>query len=221
MAGPIRVGIVGCGEVTQIIHLPALIELRALFAVTALCDVSPSVLASVGAPIAGVRLFPDYRQLVEDPAVDAVLVGNPDAYHADVVIAAIRAGKHVLPEKPIAVTLAETDAMIAAESHSAATVQVGYMRRYAPAFGEAGALAAEVRGDIVLARVHDVIGPNATIIDNTSNIYRAGDISEAVVAEGRRRHAEKVKEAIGVDSGPRAAAYSLLLSLSSHALSAM
>ena len=84
-----RVGIVGCGEATQILHLPALIELRALFAVTALCDVSPSVLASVGAPFAGVRLFPDYRQLVEDPAVDIVLVGNPDAYHADVVIAAI------------------------------------------------------------------------------------------------------------------------------------
>src|SRR5690349_11765132 len=39
MAGPIRVGIVGCGEVAQIIHLPALIELRDLFAVTALCDV--------------------------------------------------------------------------------------------------------------------------------------------------------------------------------------
>ena len=61
----------------------------------------------------------------------------------------------------------------------------------------------------------------ATIIDNTSNIYRAGDIPEAIVAEGRRRHAEKVKEAIGVDGGPRADAYSLLLSLSSHALSAM
>ena len=95
------------------------------------------------------------------------------------------------------------------------------MRRYAPAFVEAVALASKVRGDIVLARVHDVIGPNATIIDNTSNIYRASDVSEAVVAEGRRRHAEKVKEVIGVDSGPRAAAYSLLLSLSSHALSAM
>ena len=189
MAGPIRVGIVGCGAATQIIHLPALIELRALFAVTALCDVSPSVLASVGAPFPGVRLFADYRQLVEDPAVDAVLVGNPDAYHADVVIAAIRAGKHVLLEKPIAVTLAETDAMIAAESHSAATVQVGYMRRYAPAFVEAVALAAEVRGDIVLARVHDVIGPNATIIDNSVhivnntnivNVYKNARIANAV-----------------------------------------
>ena len=221
MAGPIRVGIVGCGEVTQIIHLPALIELRDLFAVTALCDVSPSVLASVGAPFAGIHLFADYRQLVEDPAVDVVLVCNPDAYHADVVISAVRAGKHVLLEKPIAVTLADADAMIAAESRSNAMVQVGYMRRYAPAFVEAVALAAKVRSDIVLARVHDVIGPNATIIDNTSNVYRAGDVSEAVVAEGRRRHAEKVKEAIDVDSGPRAAAYSLLLSLSSHALSAM
>ena len=221
MAGPIRVGIVGCGEATQILHLPALIELRALFAVTALCDVSPSVLASVGAPLAGVHLFQDYRRLVEDSSVDTVLVTYPDAYHADVVIAAIRAGKHVLLEKPIALTLAEVDAMIAAESDSAVTVQVGYMRRYAPAFVEAVARVAEVRNDIVLARAHDVIGPNATIIDNTSNVYRASDIPDAVIAEGRRRHAARVKEVIGVDSGPRAAAYSLLLSLSSHALSAM
>ena len=66
-----------------------------------------------------------------------MLVGNPDAYHAEVVTAAIAAGKHVLLEKPIAVTIAEADAMIAAESKGNVTVQVGYMRRYAPAYVEA------------------------------------------------------------------------------------
>lgn len=221
MAERIRVGVVGCGEVSQIIHLPALMELRDLFSVTALCDVSPAVLAAVGAPFAGARLYPDYRQLVADPAVDAVLVGSPDAYHADTVVAAIRAGKHVLLEKPIAVTIAEADAMIAAEAESPVTVQVGYMRRYAPAYVDAVALVAKVRSDIALARVHDVIGLNAMIIDSTSNIHRPSDIPDSVVAEGRRLHAAKVKEAIGIGEGPRAAAYSLLLSLSSHALSAM
>ncbi|MBV8564459.1 MAG: Gfo/Idh/MocA family oxidoreductase [Methylobacteriaceae bacterium] len=221
MANRIRVGIVGCGEVAQIIHVPALKELRDLFDITALCDVSRSVLGQVGASCPGADLFEDYCKLIAAPTVDAVLVANPDAYHAEVVIAAIKGGKHVLLEKPIAVTLAEADAMLAAEAAAATAVQVGYMRRYAPAFLEAVATAAKVRSEIVLARVHDVIGPNATIIDNTSNIFRANDLSAEFLAEGKRALRAKIGEAIGVASGSRAVAYALLLSLSSHALSAM
>jgi predicted dehydrogenase len=221
MAKHIRVGVVGCGEVTQIIHLPTLRELRDVFTVTALCDVSPFVLATVGSGYPQARLFREYRLLVTDPDVDAVLVANPDAYHADVVIAAITAGKHVLLEKPICITLAEADAMIAAEASAAVTVQVGYMRRYAPAYVEAVAATASVRSEIVLARIHDVIGPNAAIIDNTSNIFRANDLAADLLTEGRNRLAARIEEAIGVGSGSRAAAYALLLSLSSHALSAM
>jgi predicted dehydrogenase len=221
MAKQIRIGIVGCGEVGQIIHIPALLELRDLFAISALCDVSPSVLSNVGMHCPGAALYPDYRQLVADPAVDAVLVGNPDAFHAEAVIAAVKAGKHVLLEKPIAVTLAEGDAMIAAEKAAGVTVQVGYMRRYAPAYVEAVARVATMRNDIVLARVHDVIGPNATIIDNTSNIFRAHDLDAEFLAEGKRVLSSKIETAIGVREGPRAVAYALLLSLSSHALSAM
>src|SRR5258708_27755152 len=112
MTNQMRLGMVGCGEVAQIIHVPALQELRDLFAITALCDVSPSVLGAVGARCPGAALFGDYRKLVTDTTVDAVLVGNPDAYHAEVVIAAIEAGKHVLLEKPITVTLAAADAML-------------------------------------------------------------------------------------------------------------
>ena len=221
MASQIRVGIVGCGEVAQIIHLPTLHELRDLFSVTALCDVSPSVLAGVGAMHPGARLYADYRQLVADPTVDAVLVGNPDAYHAEAVIAAIAAGKHVLLEKPIAVTIRDADAMIAAEAKAKVTVQVGYMRRYAPAYVEAVAAVEKLRSDIVLARVHDVIGPNATIIENTSNIFRPHDLPASLVTEGKARLAADIAVAIGTGEGPRAAAYFLLLSLSSHALSAM
>jgi predicted dehydrogenase len=221
MANRVRVGIVGCGEVAQIIHIPALQELRDLFEITALCDVSRSVLAAVGTRCPGAALFDDYRKLIAAPTVDAVLVGNPDAYHAEVVIAAVEAGKHVLLEKPIAVTLAEADAMLKAEAAATVTVQVGYMRRYAPAFVEAAAAAAKIRGEIVLARVHDVIGPNAAIIDNTSNIFRADDLSAELLAEGKRALSAKIGEAIGVATGPRAVAYALLLSLSSHALSAM
>src|SRR6476620_4093859 len=160
MPQQLRVGVVSCGEVTQIIHLPTLKELRDFFTVVALCDVSPSVLRAVGDGCRRARLYADYRDLVADPDIDAVLVCNPDAYHAEVVIAAIEAGKHVLLEKPICLNLREADAILAAEAGSHVTVQVGYMRRYAPAYIAAVAATAKVRSEIVLARVHDVIGPN-------------------------------------------------------------
>ncbi|HWJ74838.1 MAG TPA: Gfo/Idh/MocA family oxidoreductase [Kaistia sp.] len=221
MTHPIRVGIVGCGEVAQVIHLPALRDLPDLFRVTALCDVSPAVLAAAERHAPDAALFADYRQLVASDDVDAVLVANPNVYHAEVALAAMAAGRHVLIEKPFCVSLAEADALIAAEKAHGVTVQVGFMRRHAPAFVEAVKMLAERRGDIILARVHDVIGPNAAIIDSTSNVTRAKDVAETVLEEGRRRMSEAALAAVGVGEGPKFMAYNLLLGLSSHDISAM
>ena len=65
-----------------------------------------------------------------------VLVANPNAFHAEVTLDAIAAGKHVLVEKPMCVTRREADQIVAAQKKSNVVVQVGYMRRYAPAFLE-------------------------------------------------------------------------------------
>ena len=63
-----------------------------------------------------------------------MLVANPNAFHAEVTLDAIAAGKHVLVEKPMCITRREADQIIAAQKNSNLVVQVGYMRRYAPAF---------------------------------------------------------------------------------------
>jgi predicted dehydrogenase len=217
----INVGIVGCGEVTQIIHLPALRELRELFRVTALCDISGEVLAAVGADYPEAARYTDAGSLVRDGQVDAVLVANPNVYHAEVALAAIEAGKHVLVEKPMCVTLAECDALAQAEAKAGVTVQVGYMRRYAPAFLEAVERLAPRRSEINLARVHDVIGSNALIIDSTSKVHRASDIGDDVIEKGKALLAAKSLEAVGEGTSPRAVAYALLLGLGSHDISAM
>jgi predicted dehydrogenase len=217
----IRIGVVGCGEVAQIIHLPSLRALPELFAVTALCEVSPRVLAAVGGEWPEAARLADYRELVVRGDVDAVLVANPHVYHSAVALAAMDAGKHVFIEKPLCVSLAEVDALLAAEARSGVTVQVGYMRRYAPAFGEAVARVAPIRGDIILARVHDVIGQNALIIESTANVVRDRQAARKIQGAAARAMAAAIREAIGVDGGPVAAAYSLLLGLSSHDISAM
>ena len=97
----LRMGFVGCGEVTQIMHWPSLYQLPDQYEVTALCDVSASILEELG-KLWNVRtLTTDHRELVAHSDVDAVLVANPNAFHAEVALDAIAAGKHVLVEKPM------------------------------------------------------------------------------------------------------------------------
>ena len=134
MTQTFNVGIVGCGEATQILHLPSLHQLHEQFQVKALCDLSQTVLDGVGKQWGIAQRYLNYQDLLTQPDIEIVLIANPDAYHAEVALAAITAGKHVLIEKPMCMTLAEADAIISAQQQANVIVQVGYMRRYAPAF---------------------------------------------------------------------------------------
>lgn len=223
VVNPYRVGIVGCGEVAQIVHLPSLYRLPEKFKVTAICDVSQLVLEGVGDHWNVERRYTDYQDLVCDPEVDVVLVTNPHVFHAQVVLAAIAAGKHVLVEKPAAINLAEADAIQAAQEGAGVVVQVAYMRRYAAAFEQAVKIVAQMRAknDIRLARVHDVIGHNPQIIAPTSRVIRGKDVTKEMIAEAKRLEAQAVKVAIGPAPKELQKAYMLMLGLSSHDISAM
>jgi len=99
------------------------------------------------------RHYQDYRQALEDHEVDAVVVVTPTDYHRDIVVAAADAGKHILCEKPMAMTVAECDEMIAATEKSKVVLQIGFMRRFDRSFVYAkeqikqGAI-----GDVVLVK---------------------------------------------------------------------
>jgi len=216
----LRVGIVGCGEVTQVMHLPSLNQLAQLFAATALCDVSETVLQVVGEQWRVAKRYHEYHDLLAQDDVDAVLIANPDAYHAAVALAVIAAGKHVLIEKPMCMTLAEADEITAAQERAGVVVQVGYMRRYAPAFVEAVRMIPEL-GEIRLARVHDVLGQNALFVGGTSRVVRGDDVPADLIAAGQRRRGERITEAIGAAPPELQRAYGLMLGLSAHDLSAM
>jgi predicted dehydrogenase len=216
----IRLGIVGCGEVAQVIHLPVLRELSTRFRVTALCDVSRHVVDAVGERWGVAHRFLDHRDLVASHEVDAVLIANPHPHHCEAALAAMRAGKHVLIEKPMCITLAEADALIAEQKRSGVVAQVGYMRRYAPAFTEAKELVQEL-SDIRLARVHDVLGRNELIIGQVANIVRPVDLPAATAEELRNLQSTRIAEAIGTAPPALENAYALLLGLSSHDISAM
>jgi predicted dehydrogenase len=216
----LRIGIIGCGEVTQIMHLPSLNQLAEQFTVIALCDVSDTVLQAVGEQWRVAKRYHNYRDLLAQDDVDAVLVANPNAYHAEVALAAIAAGKHVLIEKPMCMTLREADEIHSARERAGVTVQVGYMRRYAPAFVEAVRLLPQL-GAIRLARVHDVLGYNPLFINGTSRVVRGDDVPADVLTEGKQLNDTLMHEAIGDAPPELQRAYGLMLGLSSHDISAM
>ena len=217
----IRVGFVGCGEVTQILHRPSLYQLSDDFEVTALCDISSSILEQLGKLWSVQTLTTDHRELVARSDVDAVLVANPNAFHAEVALDAIAAGKHVLIEKPMCVTLREADQIVAAQKKSNVVVQVGYMRRYAPAFLE-GCQMVKAMNEIKFARVRDFLGLNSLIINPTSRVIRDEQLPESVKNDAKLRDEALVDEAWGGTPSPdQRRAYAVMLGLSSHDLSAM
>jgi myo-inositol 2-dehydrogenase/D-chiro-inositol 1-dehydrogenase len=72
----------------------------------------------------------DYRPILDDPDIDAVLICTPTDTHAVLIQAAAQAGKHIFCEKPVALNLADTDAAVAAAERAGVTLQIGFNRRF-------------------------------------------------------------------------------------------
>lgn len=97
--------------------------------------------------------YADFRQALADPAVDAVVVVTPTAFHKEIVVSAAQAGKHVLCEKPMAMDAAECEAMISACDTAKVKLQLGFMRRFHKDFLAAkSTLDSGVIGDLVLVK---------------------------------------------------------------------
>ncbi len=134
MSRPIRVGMIGCGAIAQIQHLPNLAAAPEIFSIGGICDLSEQLLTHVGdkfqVPAAG--RFSDYWDLIASD-IDAVIICSSGT-HAPQSIAAARAGKHVLVEKPACVTVREAEEMEQAADSAGVILQVGYMKRYDPGY---------------------------------------------------------------------------------------
>src|SRR4051794_33983510 len=131
----VRVGIIGLGAVAQAVYLPLIDRLVDHFAVTAVCDLSPSLVEALAdryrVPADG--RFTEADALIASGAIDAVVVLSSGS-HGAVAAAAMRRGLPVLCEKPLALTLAEADRLESiASSTAGARLQLGYMKLYDPA----------------------------------------------------------------------------------------
>jgi myo-inositol 2-dehydrogenase/D-chiro-inositol 1-dehydrogenase/scyllo-inositol 2-dehydrogenase (NAD+) len=112
----------------------------------ALCDANAGALQQAGEEFGVAARFLDYREAIAQPQVDAVVIVTPTFLHCPIACAAAAAGKHVFLEKPMAVTLAECQAILAAVAQTGVKLQLGFMRRFDEGFLQAQQLVAS--GDL-------------------------------------------------------------------------
>ncbi|TME22482.1 MAG: Gfo/Idh/MocA family oxidoreductase [Chloroflexi bacterium] len=127
----LRVGVIGCGLIAQVMHLHYLRELNDRFEIVAVCDLSRTVVDRIGDAYGVSRRFTDWAALLEEP-LDAVMVLTTGS-HEPIVVSAARAGRHVFVEKPIALSEAEGQSIVSAGKQAGVRIMVGYMKRYDPA----------------------------------------------------------------------------------------
>jgi predicted dehydrogenase len=125
----IKIGLIGCGRVAVNRHLPALKSLEEAEVVAA-ADVDETRLNHVTHTFRIEKRFVDYMAVLQDPAVEAVAICVPLQFHCEVALAALDAGKHVLLEKPLAISLDEADRLIGRAAKTDRKVLVGFNKRW-------------------------------------------------------------------------------------------
>lgn len=123
----IKIGVIGCGAIARRRHLPEYVLLPNV-EIVAVADVNAERADEMAAQY-GAKAYTDYRELLKHEGLDAVSVCTPNALHAPISIEAMEAGKHVLCEKPMAISETEARAMIAASAKTGKLLMIGHNQR--------------------------------------------------------------------------------------------
>ena len=152
----IRIGIIGCGKISERASLPNLLNYKEKCEVTCLCDVIKSRAEEMKKKfnLADVNILTNWKRLVKRNDVDAVFVNTPNYLHKKMVIGAARNKKHILVEKPIAVSLKAADRMIEAAEKAGVFLMVEQTQRFDPVHQAAE----KALRSKVLGKIHNIRG---------------------------------------------------------------
>jgi UDP-N-acetyl-2-amino-2-deoxyglucuronate dehydrogenase len=134
----LRFGIIGCGVIGPL-HAHAISELPNAKLV-AVCDIDRSRAEAMAAKYGAAHILTHYPDLLARRDIDAVCICTPHYLHAEMAIAAARAGKHILCEKPMAIRSADMDAMIAETDRAGVQLGICFQHRFSPVFIQLKAL---------------------------------------------------------------------------------
>src|SRR5947209_13792835 len=144
----LRVGILGCGPISQAAHFESCRRARNA-ELYAICDQAEDLVSRMAAIHEPQVTYLDYDEMLADPLVEAVIVATADQFHVEHASRALAAGKHVLVEKPLGVTVEECEALRGQVQASGLVLQVGTMKRFDPGIAFARQFIREEMGQLL------------------------------------------------------------------------
>jgi predicted dehydrogenase len=182
----LKVGVLGCGPIAQAAHFESCTKARNAD-LHAICDLAPDLLERMAWTHKPDRAYSDYHEMLADPELDAVIVATSDAFHVPASIAALRAGKHVLCEKPLALSVEDAEAVRQEARSSGRVFQVGHMKRF-----DAGIEAAK---SFIETEMGEMLAIKAWYCDSTHR-YPMTDAVQPLIVTSKlaKRPAENPKE---------------------------
>lgn len=198
-----RLAIIGCGTIAQIMHLPYALESPAV-EVTALVDPATDRLETLADRHAVPNRYTTTDELLADvdesdePPIDGAIVLTPPHSHAETVLPLLERDIDTLVEKPLAISPSDADRMVEAADRSDATAMVAYMKRYDPAYQRAKA-EIDAIDEIDLITAYDVDPDHGRIIDEVYDVV-GGDLPESFIVESMEQRHEDALEAIDAEA---------------------
>ncbi|NRN27051.1 Gfo/Idh/MocA family protein [Photorhabdus heterorhabditis] len=191
----IKVGVVGCGAIAQIMHLPHIKDFNRFFDLKAICDYSINLMNSIGEKygIDENSRYIDYTAFLESD-IDAVFVLT-EGSHAPLVSQALKAEKHVFCEKPLCFTVKEAEEIEEILEKTDKIVMVGYMKRYDPGFKYALDLAKQIENPRYTQVT--VLHPNEQQYFDIHGVLRFDDVPKDVTEANAREQNRIVTSAVG------------------------
>src|SRR5437763_2809972 len=174
----LRIGVLGAGPISQAAHFEACRKAHNV-QLYAICDVAEDLVTKMATLHEPLVTYLDYDAMLADPKVEAVIVATADQFHVEHASRALAAGKHVLVEKPLGVTIEECEALRKQVQTSGLLLQVGTMKRFDPGIAFAHQFIKEEMGQLLALK--------AWYCDSTYRYTMTDNLQPILVTSARTR----------------------------------
>ncbi|MEE2657763.1 MAG: Gfo/Idh/MocA family oxidoreductase [Candidatus Latescibacterota bacterium] len=196
----VRMGVVGCGAIAQVQHLPNLAALSDRYEISTVCDVSAS-LARSAAEEFGVDHYCTSMDELLGRNLDAVLLCQNDP-KTEVALQVLDSGRHLFIEKPVCFTVEDADAMVAAANRAGVVAQAGYMKVFDPGFVRMESEVAQMGDSVRFVQINHLHTDNRHHVLRF-NLRQADDLPADAGETLRRQREADVRRALGENADAR------------------
>ena len=177
----IRVGVLGAGPIAQAAHFESCTK-ACNAELAAICDVADDLRERMVVTHGAAKSYADYDRMLADPNIDAVIIATSDAFHVSASIRAVQAGKHVLCEKPLGLSVEEVEALKRVVQESGCVLQVGHMKRF-----DAGLQSAK---QFIHGEMGELLALKAWYCDSTHRYRLTDAVQPAIVRSAKAKRPE-------------------------------